>query len=130
MSAVRLTQTRLHGGIWEGVLEVPDGGDPPGIEAVHHDMPLAAVDVRPDASQPGRFGVRVQLPPDLLSDGVQTVVIRDAATGETLQSIAILAGTALEADIRAELDLLRAELDMLKKAFRRHFAESSTDRGT
>ena len=35
-----------------------------------------------------------------------------------------LAGEALAHDIRAEIDLLRAELDMLKRAFRRHCLET------
>jgi hypothetical protein len=31
----------------------------------------------------------------------------------------------LEEDIRAEVSLLRAELDLLKRAFRRHCAETA-----
>jgi hypothetical protein len=42
-----------------------------------------------------------------------------------LGSFSIVAGDALAEDIRAELSLLRAELDMLKKAFRRHCVETS-----
>ena len=70
------------------------------------------------------IAVRVPIPAVLLSDGVQTVILSDAATGERLSSFAILAGDALSEDIRAEVDLIRAELDMLKSAFRRQFAGS------
>jgi hypothetical protein len=41
-----------------------------------------------------------------------------------LGSFSIVAGDALAEDIRAELSLLRAELDMLKKGFRRHCLET------
>ena len=38
--------------------------------------------------------------------------------------VSLLAGEALGDDIRAEVALLRAELDMLKRAFRRHCLET------
>jgi len=53
---------------------------------------------------------------------VQTFLIREAEGGETLAHFTIVAGAAADADMRAELDLMRAELDMLKKAFRRYCA--------
>ena len=61
----------------------------------------------------------------LIADGVQTFLIRDHATGETLESFAVIAGEALSHDIRAEMTLLREELDMLKRAFRRHWLETT-----
>jgi len=69
--------------------------------------------------------VRVPIPAQLISDGLQSFVISNPDTGETLESFAILAGDALADDIRAEIGLLRAELDMLKRAFRRHCAETA-----
>jgi hypothetical protein len=72
--------------------------------------------------------LRVPVPPDRLDDGVQTFLIRAADSGETLAHLTIVAGAPLEADLRAEIDLLRAELDLLKRAFRRH-VRSETDAG-
>ena len=69
--------------------------------------------------------LRVPIPAELLSDGVQTFLIRDTDSGETLESFSILAGEALADDIRAEVELLREELDMLKRAFRRHCLETT-----
>ena len=77
------------------------------------------------SSAGGRWTVRVPIPADLISDGVQSFVISDATTGTTLSSFAIIAGDALAEDIRAEMDLLRAELDLLKRAFRRHCVETA-----
>jgi len=51
-------------------------------------------------------------------------LIADQRSGETLNSFSIISGTPLDDDIRVEMDLLRAELDMLKKAFRRHCLET------
>ena len=50
-------------------------------------------------------------------------VIEDAATGDALAHETIFAGELVEDDIRAEVSLLRAELDLLKRAFRRHCSE-------
>ena len=55
----------------------------------------------------------------LIADGVQTFLISDKRSGETLDSFALMSGDALSYDIRAEMALLREELDMLKRAFRR-----------
>lgn len=67
------------------------------------------------------------IPAERIADGVQTFVIRDRRTDQGLASFAIVAGDALAEDIRAEIGLLRAELDMLKKAFRRHCAATMSD---
>ena len=65
------------------------------------------------------------IPLATLSEGVQTFIIRDVATGEKLQHFTVITGVAMEDDMRAEVDLLRAELDMLKRAFRRHCLETT-----
>jgi hypothetical protein len=67
----------------------------------------------------------VPLPASVIADGVQTVLITDAESGARLASIPILSGSALEEDLRAEVGLLRSELDMLKRAFRRHCTETA-----
>ncbi|TCO73515.1 hypothetical protein [Rhodovulum euryhalinum] len=121
---IRLTGTRLRAGVWEGVLDVEPHTGAPAIEVVHLDRPIAGLRLTPDPYRAGRFAVAVPIPADLLSDGVQTFLIRDRASGATLDSFAILAGAPLDHDIRAEIELLRAELDMLKKAFRRHCIET------
>ncbi len=50
-------------------------------------------------------------------------MIRDTQTDETLDSFAIVAGEPLDDALHAEVILLRAELDMRKRAFRRHCLE-------
>ena len=92
---MKLTQTRIRGGVWEGVL-TGAGGAPPKL--------------------------KVPIPAEVLSEGVQTLLVRHGS--ETLAHFTIITGVAMEDDVRAEIDLLRAELDMLKRAFRRHCLET------
>lgn len=120
-----LTKTRIRAGVWEGVLEQLADADSPELTVVHLEQPLDGVTVTANDAALGRYTVRVPIPANLLSDGVQTFLIQSAASGEKLASFTIVTGEPLEDDIRAEMDLLRAELDMLKKAFRRHCLETS-----
>jgi hypothetical protein len=122
MPDTTLTKTRIRAGIWEGVLTGP--ANQPALEVTLLEKPLAGVAVTALPDQPGAWAVRVPVPAEVLNDGVQTFLIRDTATGATLQHFTIITGVAMEDDLRAEVDLLRAELDMLKRAFRRHCLET------
>lgn len=124
MSAMQLTKTRLFEGVWEGVLHTgQEGAAQPKIAVSHMDRPVTGHSLR-EGDSAGSWVVRVPIPVELLSDGMQTFVISDTDSGESLNSFAILAGEALADDIRAEVELLREELDMLKRAFRRHCLET------
>lgn len=126
MTIISLTKTRIHAGIWEGVLLVPADQDaPPQIEVTHLERPILGHALTEDADTPGTWHLRIAIPPDTLGDGVQTFLILNAETGETLDQFSIITGEPLQADVRAEVDLLRAELDMLKRAFRRHCVETT-----
>lgn len=122
MSDAKLVKTRLKAGVWEGVLSGVSGQ--PLLEAVHLEKPVAGTTVTEIAGHPGTWAVRVPIPVEALSEGVQSFVICDAVSGEKLGHFTIITGVAMEDDIRAEMDLLRAELDMLKRAFRRHCLET------
>lgn len=118
----RLAPGRLAGGVWEA-LAPP--GPAPRVRAEHAGRALAGVAVAaaPDGGPDGWL-IRVPVPPEAIADGLHTVLVTDADTGEALASFALAAGDALAPDPRAELDLLRAELDLLKRAFRRHCLET------
>lgn len=123
MSDLTVTKTRLFQGIWEGIVTGTAPGVRPAIAVTHLEQPVSGADLTEVADASGWL-LRIPVPRDALSDGVQTILIRHADTGETLESFAILAGEALADDIRAEMDLLREELDLLKRAFRRHCVET------
>ena len=121
-TALTLTQTRIANGWWEGVLSGAKIADTL-VEAWHQDRQIDGVEVAKLGDRSGDFAVRVPITPQILHEGVQTVLLR--AAGETLASFTLVAGLPLEEDLRAEIGLLRAELDLLKRAFRRHCAETA-----
>ncbi|MDO8985058.1 hypothetical protein [Cypionkella sp.] len=123
MPDTTLTKTRIRAGIWEGVLTGTSGI--PVLDVQHLEQAIAGVTVAAIPERPGEFAVQVPIPAELLSEGVQTFLIRNRGTGQTLAHFTIITGVAMEDDVRAELDLLRAELDMLKRAFRRHCLETT-----
>ena len=125
MSAFELSKTRLFEGVWEGVLTaVDDNAEQPDLGVTHLDKPLGELRLK-ETGQPNQWSVRVPIPIELIGDGAQTFLIFDRDTGETLDSFTIIAGDTVSDDIRAEVALLRAELDMVKRAFRRHCVETT-----
>ena len=121
-----LTKLRLVEGVWHGSLKHygREADWKPNIDVTHLDSSVDGVGVEEDRVEE-TWRVSVPIPLDRIADGVQTFVIRDRNADVLLGSFSIVAGDALAEDIRAEMSLLRAELDMLKKAFRRHCVETA-----
>lgn len=122
--AEALVRTALQAGRYEGVLT---GAGQTEIEALHKGRIVGVAKVTGHPEEPGAMHVALDLPTDVLSDGVQVVGLRSTATGEVLDRITLMAGSALDEDIRSEMSLLREELEMLKRAFRRHCADTAQD---
>lgn len=123
MSDLKLTKTRLRHGRFEGLIEAPATGIRPSIEARHLDQIVAGVDLR-ETETPGLWDLIVPVPADAIADGVQSIVIHETGSAEKLGGFTLIAGDEATDDLRAEVELLRAELDMLKRAFRRHCLET------
>lgn len=111
-----LIQTMLSGGVWEGVLNGPADA-PPKISASHYGSVIAEAEVSSLPGQSGTWSVRLALPATILADGIQTILLHTDT--EVLAKLTIIAGSPLDDDLRAEIGLLRAELDLLKRAFQR-----------
>lgn len=125
MSDLKLTRRRIRTGRYEGVLTTRARiKSEPELEIHFLDASIGDVSVTPDPDAKRTWNVRAQIPPHSINEGVQTYILRDAATGDTLDSFAIVCGEPLQEDVRAEIALLRAELDMLKASFRRHVVET------
>ena len=123
MTDLTLTKLRFQDGLWEGLLSASDAEAPRPVIIVTHDgTPVSGV-VLADTAEPGRWVLEVPVPRAAIGDGVQTFLIQEAPDGAVLGTFTLLAGEVLDDDIRAEVALLRAELDMLKRAFRRHCRE-------
>lgn len=126
MTDYTLTKTRIQAGIYEGVLKSnSDNALHPEITCVHLEREVGDLVLNDDPSLGQTWHLKIHLPADVLTDGIQTFLIMDKTTEETLDSFTIITGEPLNEDLQAEVDLLRSELDMLKKAFRRHCVETS-----
>lgn len=118
MPQPELVESRLCEGVWEGILR--GAAEKPEVEARHLGRPLDGIELQP--LEQGSWRLRVPIPPEVLSDGVQTILLTETATGLDLGRIALAAGEALDGDLRAEIAALRAELDLLKRVVRRKLA--------
>lgn len=114
---MKVTKTKLSAGLWEGV--VSETAEEPALRITHLQRDIPGAKVAPSKAE-GSWVLQVPIPASVIADGVQTIVISEVSTGQTLCHISFAAGEALEEDLRAEVDLLRAELELLKTAFRRH----------
>lgn len=120
MTDLTLTKTKLQAGIWQGVLA---SKTEPDIAVTHFDREVEGV-ILTAGRDADTWLLQVPIPADAIADGVQTLLVTDKTGNEVLEKITLIAGEALGEDIRAEVDLLRAELDMLKRAFRKHCLET------
>lgn len=112
-----LEMSRVRNGRWEAIW---DGADDARIAVLHQGEELPGLTF--EATGDGKWRLSLPIPAELLSDGVQSFVIREGR--DTVGKFSIVTGAPLEDDLRAEIELLRAELDLLKKAFRRHCVET------
>ena len=122
MSTLKLTKTKMMQGVWQGIV-TQSGAETPQIEVTHQKEVISDVTLEKDEVAE-HWLLSIPIPPEAIADGVQTLIITDKAADVQIGHVSLLAGEALGDDIRAEVDLLRAELDMLKRAFRRHCLEA------
>ena len=125
MGNLTLVEGTVRAGVWQGLIAA-DGQEQsvPVIEVSHQGHALPDTRLIAVSETTNRWLVSQPIPAEVLWDGVQTFLVRDVGLQETLGHFTILTGDAVAQDMVAELDLLRAELDMLKRAFRRHCQES------
>ena len=117
-----LTKVKLQNGTWQGV--VTQAPEMPLIAVTHLGRTVEDVDVVQGQTE-DTWIVKFQIPQSAVADGVQTLLIKNASSDTVMDRVTLIAGEALGEDLRAEVDLLRAELDMLKRAFRRHCLETA-----
>ncbi|GHG81823.1 hypothetical protein [Pseudodonghicola xiamenensis] len=125
MSDLTLTKIRMRNGRWEGRLTgARTSGARPDVRAAYLDRPVDGVELT-ESETPGSWELIVPVPEEAVADGVHTVLIYDGATDGKLGDFTLIAGEIANDDLRAEVELLRAELDMLKRVFRRHCLETA-----
>ncbi|GGA18441.1 hypothetical protein [Neptunicoccus cionae] len=120
-----LNKKHIVGGKYIGLMRARGKGNPtPALEMLHLGTVVGSVTVEPVGSDGDNWEVAATIPTELLTDGVQTFLLVVEGDTEILDRFSIITGEPLEEDLRAEIELLRAELDMLKRAFRRHCTET------
>lgn len=123
MAEASLIDGTIRAGVWHGIIHSP-APEAPALEIRHAGGTLPSAVCQRIAGQKDRWRIEVALPADLLDDGVRCLLVVDAPTGRTLQTLTISAGAPLPGDLSAEVASLRAELEVLKAAFRRHARDS------
>ncbi|WP_347266261.1 hypothetical protein [Paracoccus sp. (in: a-proteobacteria)] len=114
----------LKGGIWQA--EIRRDAAPGRLLLLHLGARVGTARVSDLGG--GRWRIEAAIPAQRLADGVQSfLLLEDEGSGvEPLQpgarhlgSLTLVAGALLDDDLRAELSLMRAELDLLKRELRR-----------
>lgn len=113
----------LKAGVWAGLLHRQTA--PKRVSLIHLGVPVAEAKLRPGPS--GAWRIEVGLPAECLAEGVQSfALLADDGDGdapapgaERLAMLSLVAGAPLDIDLRVEIDLIWAELDLLKREFRR-----------
>ncbi|SPJ23060.1 hypothetical protein [Palleronia abyssalis] len=113
-----VAMSTLEAGVWS--LRLEGASQAPKLEASHAHRTIPDVTV---TEEDGAILVRVDLPPAVLSDGLQSVHLMEKKSGVVLASLHVAAGRTVSQDLATELALLRDEVDLLKRVFRRHFAD-------
>lgn len=124
MSEMTLAKIRFRNGKWEGVLDgAAKSGARPEISLTLMDRPCDGLTLS-EGEKDGQWRVTVTVPSEAIGDGVQTFLLTDTQTDGKLADFTLIGGEPAGDDLLAEMSLLRAELDMLKRAFRRHCLET------
>jgi len=123
-NAATLTRKRIYNGIYEGVYQGGKGETTaPVLSMIHLGESVGEVFADQVSAEDGTWLIRCRIPTNIISDGLQTFFICAEDT-IALDNFSIASGDVLDDELRNEINLLREELDMLKRAFRRHCVET------
>lgn len=118
----------VKGGVWSGLLQASEA---PVRLCVLHEGEVVA-EAMTAVTAEGGWQVTAELPGRVIRDGVYSLLLVEAqggpgdppgVTAQVLGRLDLRAGQALPVDLLAEIAQLRAEMDMIKREFRRLAAE-------
>lgn len=115
----KLISDQVREGTWTARLIA--GADQPDLTMTHLGQAIDGLSIE-QGQEAGTWLLRFEIPKALIGDGVQTFVLQDQ-TEMTVGHFTLIIGEPLAEDLRAEIALLRGELETLKTAFRKHCAE-------
>ncbi|KAB7614610.1 hypothetical protein F9L33_08210 [Amylibacter sp. SFDW26] len=124
LNAATLTRKRIHNGVYEGVYQGRSNETAaPILSLIHLGESVGEVFADQINTDNNTWLIRCRIPVNIISDGLQTFFICTEDT-TAIDNFSIASGEVLDDELRNEINLLREELDMLKRAFRRHCAET------
>ena len=110
--------TLLDHEIHEGVLRLRlrhEGEGPPPASVTHRGL-LVEAETLPEA-EAGVWRLTAALPPAAISEGIQTLLV-SMPDGTAIGATQLIVGRPADASVEAQLDMVRQELDLLKKVIR------------
>jgi hypothetical protein len=116
-----LIESRIAAGRWTGLVQTV-ANPAPDFAVTCEGRVLPGLVVTQVSA--GVLRLELPLPADVVVDGLQVFLVGLAGAGAPLGRFVLFAGQPAEGDMMAEIALLRAELDLLKAAFRRHCRET------
>lgn len=121
----KIKELEFKDGIWIGAVTGinPKSTQLPAFDVTLHGEPVDATELT-GTPQANDMRLHVTIPSSAVGAGVHSFLVTDCETSEVLERFVLIGGTLADQDLRAEVDLLQAELDLLKRAFRRHCAET------
>ena len=122
---LEITQIKFSRGVWQGLISgaAPGTDHLPEFDVTLHEEPVDTVQVtrRQDTDE---LHLQINIRPSAVGSGVHSFVITEHQSLDVLARFTLIGGDLAEQDLRAEIDLLKAELELLKRAFRRHWVET------
>jgi hypothetical protein len=123
MSLLNLTKTRMLEGMWQGII-TGAGDTKPDIAVSHANTNVPDFQLFRDEAA-NHWVLTIPVPATAVADGIQTILIVDRLADVKIGEIVLIGDDLSNGGLQAEMELLRAELDMLKRAFRRHCLETA-----
>lgn len=113
MAKAGLVESRVEAGVWTAIVD----GDAGGLAVVHEGQVLDGLSAEPCGE--GQTRLCLPLPVELIGGRPRALTLQRSGASEPVAHIILFAGLPDAGDLAAEVALLRAELDMLRAAFRR-----------
>ena len=116
---MQLDKIDLSNGIWRGLLTAEKSGASTSFSVELNGALVEGTRISAGPSD-REWVIDIPIPNHAIGDGVHTFLIFVDGNSVPVGSFCVSAGRAMEYDLQAEVALLREELEILKRAFRRH----------
>ena len=122
---LEITQIKFSQGVWQGLISgaAPGTDHLPKFDVTLHEEPVDTVQVI-RTQDTDELHLQITIPPSAVGSGVHSFVITEHQSLDVLARFTLIGGDLAEQDLRAEIDILKAELELLKRACRRHCVET------